>query len=37
VITVESSSAAKLNAALDEISKCEFLVDAPLKLRIFGH
>jgi homoserine dehydrogenase len=35
VITVESCSTVKLNEALDEIAHCEFLVDAPLKLRIF--
>jgi homoserine dehydrogenase len=35
VITVESCSTAKLHGALDEISHCEFLVDEPLKLRIF--
>lgn len=35
VITVEACTTAKLNAALDEITRCEFLVEAPLKLRIF--
>ena len=35
VITVEACSTAKLNAAIDQIARCEFLVEAPLKLRIF--
>lgn len=37
VITVEPCSAAKLDAALHEIAAFEFLVEAPLKLRIFAH
>jgi len=36
VITVEACSAAKLAAALREISRSDFLVEAPLMLRIFG-
>ena len=36
VVTVEACSAVKLAAALEEISGSEFLVEAPLKLRIFG-
>jgi homoserine dehydrogenase len=35
VITVESCSTKKLDVALDEISRFDFLVEAPLKLRIF--
>jgi homoserine dehydrogenase len=35
VITVEPCSTAKLNAALKEISECDFLVESPLRLRIF--
>jgi homoserine dehydrogenase len=35
VVTVEACSSAKLNAALEEISRKDFLVDLPLKLRIF--
>lgn len=37
VITVEPCSAARLGAALQEISAFEFLVEEPLKLRIFAH
>ncbi|HWY69517.1 MAG TPA: homoserine dehydrogenase [Terriglobales bacterium] len=37
VVTVEACSKAKLQAALDEIALCGFLVEPPLKLRIFGH
>ncbi|HWC16508.1 MAG TPA: ACT domain-containing protein, partial [Terriglobales bacterium] len=37
VITVESCSGAKLAVALQEISRSDFLVEAPLMLRIFGH
>lgn len=36
VITVEPCSTAKLNAALKEISECDFLVESPLRLRIFA-
>lgn len=36
VVTVEACSGAKLAAALEEIAHCEFLVEAPLKLRIFA-
>ena len=36
VITVECCSSVKLAAALQEISRSEFLVEAPLMLRIFG-
>ena len=36
VVTVEACSGAKLGAALEEIAKSEFLVEAPLKLRIFA-
>lgn len=35
VITVEACRTAKLNAALDEIARCEFHIESPLKLRIF--
>jgi homoserine dehydrogenase len=35
VVTVEACSSAKLNAALGEISRKDFLVELPLKLRIF--
>ena len=37
VVTVEPCSNAKLQAALEEIALSEFLVEPPLKLRIFGH
>lgn len=37
VITVEPCSAAKLDSALHEIASFEFLVESPLKLRIFAH
>lgn len=37
VITVEPCSAAKLEQALREISAFEFMVESPLKLRIFSH
>ena len=37
VITVEACPAARLGEALKEISHLDFLVEAPLKLRIFGH
>ena len=37
VVTVEPCSNKKLQAALREIALCEFLVEPPLKLRIFGH
>ena len=37
VVTVEPCSNKKLQAALDEIALCEFLVEPPLKLPIFGH
>ena len=37
VVTVEACSKAKLQAALDEIALYGFLVEPPLKLRIFGH
>jgi homoserine dehydrogenase len=37
VITVEPCSAAKLDAALHEIAAFEFLVESPLKLKIFTH
>ena len=37
VVTVESCASAKLDAALREISHLDFLVGAPLRLRIFGH
>ena len=36
VITVEACSGTKLAAALREISRSDFLVEAPLMLRIFG-
>ena len=36
VITVEPCSTARLNAALKEISECDFLVESPLGLRIFA-
>jgi len=36
VVTVEACSGLKLAGALDEISRSEFLVEAPVKLRIFG-
>ncbi|HET8826534.1 MAG TPA: homoserine dehydrogenase [Terriglobales bacterium] len=36
VVTVEACSGAKLASALTEIAKSEFLVEAPLKLRIFA-
>lgn len=36
VVTVEACSGLKLAAALDEISRGEFLVEAPVKLRIFA-
>jgi homoserine dehydrogenase len=35
VVTVEACTSAKLNAALAEISRKDFLVEPPLKLRIF--
>lgn len=37
VITVEPCSVAKLNEALHEISDFDFMVESPLKLRIFAH
>lgn len=37
VVTVEPCSNAKLQAALEEIAGSEFLVERPLKLRVFGH
>ena len=37
VVTVEACGAAKLDAAFREISRLDFLVEAPLKLRVFGH
>ena len=37
VVTVERCSSKKLQAALDEIALCEFLVEPALKLPIFGH
>jgi len=36
VVTVEACSVVKLAAALEEIAHSEFLVEAPLKLRIFA-
>ena len=36
VITVEPCSTARLNAALKEIAECDFLVESPLRLRIFA-
>lgn len=36
VVTVEACSGVKLTAALQEISRGEFLVEPPLKLRIFA-
>jgi homoserine dehydrogenase len=36
VVTVEACSGLKLAAALDEISRSEFLVEPPVKLRIFA-
>jgi homoserine dehydrogenase len=36
VVTLEACSGLKLNAALEEISRSEFLVEAPVKLRIFA-
>jgi homoserine dehydrogenase len=35
VVTVEACTGAKLNAAVAEISRKDFLVEPPLKLRIF--
>jgi homoserine dehydrogenase len=35
VVTIEACSGANLNAALAEISRKDFLVEPPLKLRIF--
>jgi len=37
VITVEPCSNAKVQAAMEQVSQCEFLVEPPLRLRIFGH
>ena len=37
VVTVEACSQARLQAALEEIALNGFLVEPPLKLRIFGH
>src|SRR5437762_1165045 len=36
VVTVEPCSSAKLEAALNEIARYEFLVEQPVKLKIFG-
>ena len=36
VVTVEPCGAAKLDASLQEISRFDFLLEPPLKLRIFG-
>ena len=37
VITIEPCSSAKIQSAIEQISHCDFLVEPPLKLRIFGH
>lgn len=37
VVTVEACSSVRLKVALEEIALKEFLVEPPLKLRIFGH
>jgi homoserine dehydrogenase len=36
VVTVEACSARKLDTALQEISRFDFLLEAPLRLKIFG-